>query len=473
MRGRVRNTWFSPFDPFEVNFNYTEANAWQYSFYVPQDITGLTKLMGGKEALEAQLDELFTAESQTSGRDQADITGLIGQYAHGNEPSHHMAYLYNFINKPHKTQEKVREILTTLYTNEPDGVSGNEDCGQMSAWYVLSSMGFYAVTPGSNTYIIGAPLFDKATIHLENENTFTIQANNLSDENIYIASAKLNDEAHPYSYITHDDITKGGSLVFEMTAQPSTWATDNAHIPSTEIKEALIVPVPFIAKGDIAFKKQTEIVLNTSGDQTTMYYSLTGDDFQEYTTPILITEAITLHTYSEKGGQKSITIKTDFYKIDENLSIQLDAEYANAYNAGGNDALIDGIRGTANFRTGTWQGYHDRDVIATVDLGENQDISSIETNFLEDQGSWIFFPKEVQLLVSSDGKNFSPYKSQTIETPTPTNNVAIKTIKGEGKRTGIRYIKLIAKTLGPVPTWHKGHPYEGRSWVFVDEIAIK
>lgn len=473
MRGRVRNTWFSPFDPFEVNFNYTEANAWQYSFYVPQDITGFTKLIGGKDALEAQLDELFTAESQTSGRDQADITGLIGQYAHGNEPSHHMAYLYNFINKPHKTQEKVREILTTLYKNEPDGVSGNEDCGQMSAWYVLSSMGFYAVTPASNQYIIGAPLFDKATINLENGNTFTVQANNLSDDNIYIASAKLNGEAHPYSYITHEDITKGGSLVFEMTSQPSDWATDNAHIPSTEIKESLIVPVPFIAKGDIAFKTQTEVVLGTGEKETTIFYSTSGDTFQKYEAPIILTEPTTLHTYSEKEGQKSVTIKTDFYKIDENLSIQLDAEYANAYNAGGNDALIDGIRGTANFRTGTWQGYHDRDVIATVDLGKNQDITSIETNFLEDQGSWIFFPTEVELLVSSDGKNFKPYKSQAIAIPTPTDKVAIKTIKGEGKRSNIRYVKLIAKTLGPVPTWHKGHPYEGRSWVFIDEIAIK
>jgi len=437
MRGRVRNTWFSPFDPFEVNFNYTEANAWQYSFYVPQDITGFTSLIGGKKVLEAQLDELFTAESQTSGRHQADITGLIGQYAHGNEPSHHMAYLYNFINKPHKTQEKVREI------------------------------------PGSNQYIIGAPLFDKASVNLENGNTFTVQANNLSDKNIYISSATLNGESYPYSYINHDHITQGGSLVFEMTDTPSTWATDNAHIPSTEINEELIVPVPFIAKGDIAFKKQTDIVLGTGDPETTIFYSTTGEEFQKYTDTIIITEPTTLHTYSEKGKQKSVTIKTEFYKIDENLSIQLDAEYANAYNAGGNDALIDGIRGTANFRTGTWQGYHDRDVIATVDLGKQQDISSIETNFLEDQGSWIFFPTEVQLLISSDGKNFQSYKKQTITTPKATDRVEIKTIKGEGKRSGIRYVKLVAKTLGPVPTWHKGHPYKGRSWVFVDEIAVK
>ena len=180
MRGRLRNTWFQPFDPYEVNFNYTEANSWQYSFYVPQDINGFINLLGGKSGLETQLDALFSAKNELHGGNQVDITGLIGQYAHGNEPSHHMAYLYNYINKPHKTQEKVYQILTELYANAPDGISGNEDCGQMSAWYVLSSMGFYSVTPGSNQYVIGTPLFDKVSIHLENDNTFTIIANNIS-----------------------------------------------------------------------------------------------------------------------------------------------------------------------------------------------------------------------------------------------------------------------------------------------------
>ena len=132
------------------------------------------------------LKMLFSTDKETSGREQADITGLIGQYAHGNEPSHHMAYLYNFVNKPYKTQEKVRQILTELYTNTPDGISGNEDCGQMSAWYIFSSLGFYPVTPASNEYIIGSPLFDKATINLEDGKTFTVATENLSTENKYI-----------------------------------------------------------------------------------------------------------------------------------------------------------------------------------------------------------------------------------------------------------------------------------------------
>ncbi|MDP5092925.1 MAG: glycoside hydrolase family 92 protein, partial [Polaribacter sp.] len=241
MRGRFKNTWFSPFDPYEVNFNYTEANAWQYSFYVPQDISGFMNLLGGKQPLENQLDKLFTAKNETSGRDQADITGLIGQYAHGNEPSHHMAYLYNFVNKPSKTQEKVRQILAEMYQNSPDGISGNEDCGQMSAWYIFSSLGFYPVTPGSNQYIIGSPLFDKATINLENGKSFTIQAKNNSVENKYIKSIKLNGENYEFSYLNHQDIINGGTLVFEMTNKPTNWGTKDAFIPSTEIKEHQIV----------------------------------------------------------------------------------------------------------------------------------------------------------------------------------------------------------------------------------------
>ncbi|MCP5045871.1 MAG: glycoside hydrolase family 92 protein, partial [bacterium] len=192
MRARMKGTWFTPFDPAEVNFNYTEANAWQYSLFVPQDVQGLIRLMGGKEKFIAHLDGLFSADSQTTGRQQADITGLIGQYAHGNEPSHHMAYLYCYANQPWKTQQLVRRILDTLYTDKPDGLSGNEDCGQMSAWYIMSAMGFYPVTPGQDTYVIGTPLFKRTVIDVGNGEIFTISANKVSAQNIYIQSASLN-----------------------------------------------------------------------------------------------------------------------------------------------------------------------------------------------------------------------------------------------------------------------------------------
>ena len=211
-RAKRNYSWFAPFKAEEVNFNYTEANAWQYSLFAPQDIQGHIELMGGTENYEAHLDKMFAASTQTSGRNQADITGLIGQYAHGNEPSHHMAYLYNYVGKPHKTQKGVRQILDEQYSNHPDGLSGNEDCGQMSAWYVLSAMGIYAVTPGLDYYTIGTPLFEKTTINLENGNAFCITAKNVSDNNIYIQSASLNGEEFNQSFIVHQTIMKGGIL---------------------------------------------------------------------------------------------------------------------------------------------------------------------------------------------------------------------------------------------------------------------
>ena len=472
MRGRFRNTWFAPFDPYEVNFNYTEANSWQYSFYVPQDISGFMNLLGGKEALEANLDKLFNAKNETSGRNQADITGLIGQYAHGNEPSHHMAYLYNFVNKPHKTQEKVHQILTELYTNTPDGISGNEDCGQMSAWYIFSSLGFYPVTPASNQYIIGSPLFDKATINLENGKQFTVSANNLSDTNIYIEYAYLNGKKLDRTYIIHDEIINGGTLTFDMTDNPAKWGSQEGYEPKTEIDEHLIVPAPFIAKGDIAFKGEATVVLDNVDKDAEIYYTF-NDDFKKYTSPLKISDKATLKVYAKKGDKKSATVTTDFYKIDPNIKIKLETEYANQYNAGGNNALIDGIKGTEDFRTGTWQGYWNEDVIATVDLGKEKWVTYIQTNFLEDQRSWIFLPKEVEILISSDGKKFNSIAKANLNTTTPNEKVRIDEFGYALKGKNARYIKIIAKKLGELPEWHLGHKHDGRSWIFIDEIEIR
>ncbi|MCK0178613.1 GH92 family glycosyl hydrolase [Flavobacteriaceae bacterium S0862] len=471
MRGRFRNTWFAPFDPYEVNFNYTEANSWQYSFYVPQDISGFMDLLGGKDKLEENLDELFTAEVETSGRNQADITGLIGQYAHGNEPSHHMAYLYNFVNKPHKTQERVHQILTELYQNAPDGISGNEDCGQMSAWYILSSMGFYSVTPASNQYIIGTPLFPKATINLENDKQFTIAAHGISDSKKYIKSASLNGKILDRTFIYHNEVVDGGTLEFQMTDNPAVWGSRDGQEPKTEIKDHLIIPAPFIEKGDIAFKGETEVVLENVDKNATIFYKLGEEDYKKYEAPFTISEPTSLSVYSEKEGVKSATISTQFYKIDPNISITLETEYANQYNAGGNDALIDGILGARDFRTGTWQGYSDKDVIATVDLGIEKNINTISVNFLKDQRSWIFYPVEVECLVSKDDKNFTSIGNYKFEEIVPSDEVDIKTVEFK-QPSSYRYVKIIAKKLGKLPEWHLGYEHDGRSWLFVDEIII-
>ena len=474
MRGRFRNTWFAPFDPYEVNFNYTEANAWQYSLYAPQDISGLMNLMGGKKALESHLDTLFVANNETSGRDQADITGLIGQYAHGNEPSHHMAYLYNFVNQPSKTQEKVHQILTELYKNDPDGVSGNEDCGQMSAWYVLSSLGFYPVTPGSNEYIIGTPLFEKATINLENNKNFSIQAKNISDANIYIEKAFLNDLELNRTFITHEEIMSGGNLTFLMTEIPSDWGTLEGQEPKTEIKEHLITSAPYIAKGEIAFKNSTQVSLANTIKEADIYYRLGyKGGFKKYENSFIIEKEIHLSVFSEYNGIKSDTLKTNFYKINPNVSIQLKTEYANQYNAGGNNALIDGIRGSKDFRTGAWQGYQDTDVVAIIDLGVMKSINLVNINFLQDQRSWIFFPTEVECWVSKDGINFRLFEKKKSETVQPSEEIKIKRIELKQPSDTYQYVKIIAKNLGDLPKWHLGSPHQGKAWVFIDEITIK
>ena len=475
MRGRFRNTWFAPFDPYEVNFNYTEANSWQYSYYVPQDISGFMNLLGGKKVLETNLDKLFVAEAETSGRNQADITGLIGQYAHGNEPSHHMAYLYNFVNKPHKTQEKVYQILTELYTNAPDGISGNEDCGQMSAWYVFSSLGFYAVTPGSNHYIIGTPLFDKGTINLENGKQFSIISNNLSDTNIYIEYAHLNGKPLDRTFITHNEIMQGGTLEFYMTDNPAIWGSREGQEPKTEINEHVIVPAPFIAKGDVAFKGDTEVTLQNVDTNASIFFKLNDSEFKSYDKPFTISEPSILEVYSEKDENKSATITTQFYKIDPNISIKLDTEYANQYNAGGKDALIDGILGARDFRTGTWQGYFDTDLVATVDLGSEKSVNLVTVNFLQDQRSWIFYPTEVQCLGSKDGITFYPIENQPrkIDATIQSEQVSIKEVYFKQVPKKYRYIRIIAKKLGKLPQWHLGYEHDGRSWLFVDEISFK
>lgn len=221
MRPRKNGDWLKPFDPREVNNHYTEANSWQYSFYMPQDIDGYLKLTGGMKKLEGKLDQLFTSTSQTTGRQQSDITGLIGQYAHGNEPSHHIIYLYNFAGKAHKTQALVHKVMNEMYKNTPDGLIGNEDCGQMSAWYVLSALGFYPVTPGDAVYMIGTPQFPLAEIHLENERSFIINAAGISDNNFYIQQALLSTTASlrpkpwEYSYLKHHDIAGGSNNFYD------------------------------------------------------------------------------------------------------------------------------------------------------------------------------------------------------------------------------------------------------------------
>ena len=221
-----KGEWIEPFDPYQYGGNgghpFTEGNAWQYFWYVPHNIQALMELTGGTKAFEQKLDTFFTSTYKSEQMNH-NASGFVGQYAHGNEPSHHVAYLYNFAGQPWKTQKYVSHILNTLYNNTSSGYAGNDDCGQMSAWYVFSAMGFYPVNPADGRYIIGSPLLDECTLKLAGNKEFRIRTIRKSPEDIYIQSVTLNGKKHKDFFITHQDIMNGGTMVFKMGKKPSGW----------------------------------------------------------------------------------------------------------------------------------------------------------------------------------------------------------------------------------------------------------
>lgn len=220
-KGNFRPGAFDPFHSAHMANDFTEGNAWQYTWLVPHNVKGFMDLFGGEDKFVTKLDSLFIVEGDLGAEASPDISGLIGQYAHGNEPSHHVLYMYAFAGQPWKTADRVRETLATLYTDKTDGLSGNEDVGQMSAWYVLSSIGFYQVSPAGGPFIFGSPLFDKVTIAVGGERTMELIAHNNSATNKYINKVTLNGKEYLKSYISYDDLMKGGKLEFEMSDKPS------------------------------------------------------------------------------------------------------------------------------------------------------------------------------------------------------------------------------------------------------------
>ncbi len=223
-----------PFNPFFAEHrtnDYTEGNAWQYTFLVPHDVKGLIKLFGSDKAFMSKLDSLFFVEGWAGDNASPDMSGMTGQYAHGNEPSHHVIYMYNYAGRPDKAAPLLRKMLNEMYLDQPDGLSGNEDVGQMSAWYILSSVGLYQVDPVGGRFVIGSPLFDKATVNVGGGKTFTVVAKNNSDKNIYVQCARLNGKTLKNSYVDFNDIRHGGTLELVMGPKPSKWATTTACRP--------------------------------------------------------------------------------------------------------------------------------------------------------------------------------------------------------------------------------------------------
>lgn len=433
MRPKKNGGWDKPFDPKEINNSFTEGNSWHYSFFVPQDIAGMIEAYGGNEKFEAKLDEMFNSESKTTGREQVDVTGLIGQYAHGNEPSHHMAYLYNYIGKPSKTKEKVQYILNNFYKNTPDGLIGNEDCGQMSAWYVLSSMGIYAVTPGKNYWEITEP---------------------------FIKNIKVSIDGEKPKYINQ---------AFDKTS-----ILPQFSIEENEIKPfPSIIPVPVIQAESNSFKDKMNVTFDSYNKATEYFYSVNDKKFEVFNKELVLSETSNIKFYSDNGfGNVSNIISASFFKKPNNYTIDIKSTYNQQYHAGGNEGLIDGVYGSTNWRKGDWQGYQSQNFEAIIDLQSEQSVSNFSSTFLQDSRSWILMPIKVEYYSSTDNIIFNLLGTinNTLDAKETENNIRNFNLQLE-KKINARYIKVIAYNFGKLPDWHQG--FGADAFIFIDEIIIK
>ncbi|HEY8559367.1 MAG TPA: GH92 family glycosyl hydrolase [Pyrinomonadaceae bacterium] len=472
MRPKQNGNWIAPFQPNEVTFHFTEGNSWVYSFFVPHDVSGLMELHGGRANFIKKLDELFATEQKLAGRFQPDITGLIGQYAHGNEPSHHIAYLYDYAGEPWKTQKLVRRILDEFYKPAPDGLIGNEDCGQMSAWYILSALGFYQVNPSQPVYAFGAPLFGEAKIRLENGKTFTIRAANVSNKNIYIQSVKLNGKAHKKSFFTHEDLMSGGTLEFTMTDKPHEQAF--AEFPVSRIENSSPI-VPTIEAPRV-FKDRTEVKISLPRENAKIFYSLGGAELSsrpiEYTEPFTVDATTIVKAYSvDAKGVQSLPVESKLNKIPHDWTIEVLSKYNRQYTAGGDVGLIDGIRGTLNFASGEWQGYQPDDLVAVIDLQRETEIRRLGGGFLQDARPWIWMPTRIEFEVSDDNRNFRKVASIKTDVAIDDMKPQIRDYVREIAPVKARYVRVRAYNSGKIPAWHPGAGDD--AFIFVDEIIIE
>lgn len=487
MKGRSSKGVFTQnFDPTAISIlgqgDFTEGSSWHYSFFVPQDVNTLIAMHGGDSAFVAKLEQMFNSES-TQADHSPDVSGLIGQYAHGNEPSHHAAYLYSFAGQPWLTQQRVHQILKEMYTTERDGLCGNEDCGQMSAWYVLSAMGFYPVTPGSNQYILGTPEFEKVTLNLENGKQFTIVAEGLSDNSFYINEVLYNDKPWSKSYITHDMIEAGGKLTLRMASQPNKAfgvavgdrpeqrISDNV-LSSDEILSAIVFE-PFIADPVRTFAASKTVVPTTINPGSAIYYTTDGSEptvrSAKVTDGIKMDRNTTLKMRAtDKDGRLSGTATYKYYKnVIPAGGVKLATEPSAPYVRGSAAALSDGLMGGDNYMAGEWVGFEGTGIEAIIDLGESRSLKSVAFNAVNEPGSWIVLPFGAEISVSetADGERS---KAKSIATPDSR--------QGRGKAHYFaadmggakgRYIHLNIKG-GNLPEWHVGKG--NKAWLFVDEI---
>lgn len=555
-RPRLNGMFLEPYYLNEVNNHYTEANAWQYRFAVPQNISSLIQFFGGPDSFERALDGLFDAPEKTRGREQADITGLIGQYAHGNEPSHHMAYLYNYVGKPEKTQGLISKIQNEFYTTGPDGYIGNEDCGQMSAWHVWSALGMYPVSTGSGFWDLGVPMFDSMEVFQSDGQPITISRNNNIDDG---------------GVIRHD-LPVSAYVDFEMAP----WILSEEHAKSV-YKEKFVDLIPTysqllptnnrMSNDFLLIHRSLKFIKNSGYKNDLVYHSIPvnsnqlikdGTKIYRYV-PELISPSRTTHNeiyqLAIKGASKSRPVavfirfmdsalkfevgNNEFFKEFADLKVEdvrarvpglgshhllyhllhdtilnfkgsaliwaayldkdswtgrpfvaryiheksnnyevqeIKGNYNTQYSGGGDAALVDGVYGSEEWRSGSWQGYQSQDFETVIDLKEPTQIRYLGARFLSDERAWIFLPIKVEWEYSLDGIAYKPFNSFVYDSNNRRESVGIfPLIMGHFKKSkGVRarYIRVKAKNFGKLPKGHPGYDFNGDAYIFIDEVLI-
>jgi predicted alpha-1,2-mannosidase len=464
---RLNGDWLPNFDPKEVNLHFTEANSWQYSFV--QHEAGI---LGSSEDLEKRLDALFAAKEQTSGRTQSDITGLVGQYAHGNEPSHHIAYLYDYTAHPEKGQKIIKQICDSFYTNTPDGLIGNEDCGQMSAWYVFSACGFYPVAPASKNYLCGQGSFKRVVIH-NGENDILITETEDNYGTPIVNGTKSN-------YFKHSAFAYNSKLTFSRTARFISSIPIDMSFSEVKIVQDF-VETPLMLGKDI-FQDSTIIEIKPLNPDNFITYWLNDDDkSHHYSGPFTIRGTTKVRAYASKrvitvhrngammdSFHASPAISATFYKKPNNWTSTPSIPPNSQYTGGGADALIDGIKGTENWQAGRWQGYQNEEVTFDLDFKVTKKVSQVSASFVQDARSWILMPSKVE--VYHDGELVG--RIVYLPNAFTEGNFLETFIIQLDKRVKTDKLQIKIYSAGKLPKGHPGHTMDGDAFFFVDEISV-
>ena len=433
-----------------------------HTLFVPHDVQGLIDFLGGDDRLCESLDTLFATD----------------QYYVGDEFSMHAPFLYNYAGQPWKTQRTVRDMLSFYFDDGPDGLCGNDDCGQVSAWYIFSALGFYPVAPGFPSYALTAPVFDEAILKLPNGRQFIVRTKYNSPNNQYIQTATLNGEPHQKCFIMHDDILRGGTLEFELGPQPNKdWAIDPSARPFNPMPRDKYIHPPFLTEGDTSFRESTRVAIATHSDSGAIHYTLSDStpnaQSPRYERPFTVSETTTIKAVTIENNNASAISTFHLIELPKDRLVVEYTRPSDKYSGHGSTGLVDYQTGGTFFRSLDWMGYEGIDFEATVDLGSQQPIHELGLGALQDAHNWIFLPENVRFLVSDDGTAFRPVGSVpndvTIRRPGVPERREFS-IQLENQING-RYVKVIAKNHGVCPPWHDfaGKP----GWIFVDEIAIR